>query len=116
MKKIIRLTESDLMRLVKRVINEQSFKPQDGMMNSEIEVNQLTKTILPQKGYKKFLNLPEAGNASKFCNRPNMDGCFAFGKGSKIVIIGSEGNCYFNNKPDGVKNGPFTYSETVSYL
>ncbi len=116
MKKTIRLTESDLIRIIKRVISEQEFKPEEGAMNDEIKYNQLINPILPQKGYKKFFNLPEAGAAANFCDKPNMDGCSAWKNGNKIVVVGEEGFSYFNNKPDGIKNGPFTYSEMIKYL
>mgnify|MGYP000462749364 CR=1 FL=1 len=100
-----------------KTLNEQSFRPIEGKLDNEEKLNQLTKETLPKKGYKKFFNLPDAGKAANFCNQPNMDGCSAWGKSGKIIIVGSQGYCYNNMVPQGqTKNGPFTYDEILNYL
>ena len=101
----------------KPLVNEQSYHREEGMLDNEIKINQLESEILPKKGYKAFFNLPDAGKAANFCNKPKMDGCGAWSKGNKIIIVGSEGYCYFNFVPQGqTKNGPFTYDEILNYL
>ena len=98
-------------------INEQGFYPIEGKLDNEIKINQLEKEILPKKGYKAFFNLPDAGKAANFCDKPNMDGCGAWSKGGKIIIVGGQGYCYINIVPQGqTKNGPFTYDEILNYL
>lgn len=109
-KRVIRLTESDLIRLVKKVIREQEE-------NLGTPAEKFINDFLPKKGYKKIYNLPDAGQASKFCNKPNMDGCSAWSKGNQIIIVGSDGYCYFNTIPTGQnKNGPFTYEECMNMM
>lgn len=117
MSKIIRLTESDLVRLVKRVIKEQSEMGfEEKNLGSDAE--KFVDDFLPKKGYKKMFNFPQVGH--KFCNKNNsniMGDCSAYQKGNQIIIFGVKGYCFLLPPPQGqTKNGPFTYKECMSFI
>ena len=69
MKKIIRLTESDLISLVKRVINESSLRPDDDYETKEMKEGNVTEKW--SEKYKKSIN---CNNPKGFSQRAHCQG------------------------------------------
>jgi hypothetical protein len=90
MKKVIRLTESDLMRLVKRVIKEQhvSYLETQGRLN---EFAESLKTHLERNGYNVF-DSPKTG-------------------GVDVLLKGNKRNIVFSYYKDNDYNALFVYFE-----
>ena len=69
MKKVIRLTESDIVRLVKRIINESEGKlnnPNDGELKNPYW-NEIKNNLVP-KGFKFSMNTERSGGGSSYGN------------------------------------------------
>jgi hypothetical protein len=67
MKKVIRLTESDIVRLVKRIINESEGKlnnPNDGELKNPYW-NEIKNNLVP-KGFKFSMNIERSGGGSSY--------------------------------------------------
>lgn len=114
MGKVIRLTESELKKIITNIISEQMEKgPEEKNLGSKSEI--LVNDILPKKGFKRITNFPKEG--IKFCDSKMMGDCTAHQKGSQIIIVGNKGYCFFMTPPQGQsKNGPFTYKECIGFL
>jgi hypothetical protein len=121
MKKIVRLTESDLVRIVKRVINEQKYKfnPVEGESpDDDNKLDQLENQILPNAGYKRPSQVtghPAEKYCMSFVRKVDAEDLVLYTKGSNIVCLS------INPNRASFKGGDFdkmdiSFDELLNYL
>ena len=104
MKKIIRLTESDLARIVKRVISEQSI-PED-----YIETTPVGRIIDTKEKYDKTYSTD-----FKYYVNDNKNISFIY-DGTNLVFIKAPEDAYKNFRELGAKFGPYKLQDVIKYL
>ena len=105
MKKVIRLTESDLMRLVKRVIKEQhvSYLETQGRLN---EFAESLKTHLERNGYNVF-DSPKTGGVDKLLKGNKRNIVFSYHKDTGALFVS------FENDNDEAEDSILRYWDSI---